>query len=58
MTGGGGGGVRRRAGGRNVPVIEEERIISGSAIETHVKQIYQKMDLHSQQELIDLAETY
>lgn len=49
---------RLLARGRNVPFIEEELIISRNTIKTHIKHIYQKMDLHSQQELIDLAETY
>ncbi|MEG0503396.1 MAG: LuxR family transcriptional regulator [Raoultibacter sp.] len=46
------------AKGRNVPFIEEELIISRNTIKTHIKHIYQKMDLHSQQELIDMVETY
>lgn len=46
------------AKGRNVPFIEEELVISRNTIKTHIKHIYQKMDLHSQQELIDMAETY
>lgn len=46
------------AKGRNVPFIEDELIISRNTIKTHIKHIYQKMDLHSQQELIDMVETY
>lgn len=46
------------AKGRNVPFIEEELVISRNTIKTHIKHIYQKMDLHSQQELIDMVETY
>ena len=49
---------RLLAKGRNVPFIEEELIISRNTIKTHIKHIYQKMDLHSQQELIDMVETY
>lgn len=49
---------RLLARGRNVPFIEEELVISRNTIKTHIKHIYQKMDLHSQQELIDMAETY
>lgn len=46
------------ARGRNVPFIEEELIISRNTIKTHVKHIYQKLDVHSQQELIDLVEAH
>ena len=46
------------AKGRTVPFIEEELVISRNTIKTHIKHIYQKMDLHSQQELIDMVETY
>lgn len=49
---------RLLARGRNVPFIEEELVISRNTIKTHIKHIYQKMNLHSQQELIDMAETY
>ncbi|MEG0991434.1 MAG: LuxR C-terminal-related transcriptional regulator [Gordonibacter sp.] len=49
---------RLLAHGRNVPFIEEELVISRNTIKTHIKHLYQKMDLHSQQELIDMAETY
>ena len=44
------------ARGRNVPFIEEELVISRNTIKTHIRHIYQKMELHSQQELIDLVE--
>lgn len=46
------------AKGRNVPFIEEELVISRNTIKTHIKHIYQKINLHSQQELIDMVETY
>lgn len=49
---------RLLAHGRNVPFIEGELIISRNTIKTHIKHLYQKMDLHSQQELIDMVETY
>lgn len=44
------------ARGRNVPFIEEELVISRNTIKTHIKHIYQKLNVHSQQELIDLIE--
>ncbi|MDO5042482.1 MAG: LuxR C-terminal-related transcriptional regulator [Slackia sp.] len=44
------------ARGRNVPFIEEELVISRNTIRTHVKHIYQKTEVHSQQELIDFVE--
>lgn len=47
---------RLLARGRNVPFIEEELVISRNTIKTHIKHIYQKMSVHSQQELIDMAE--
>ena len=45
------------ARGRNVPYIEEELVISRNTVKTHIKHIYQKLNVHSQQELIDLVET-
>jgi len=43
---------------RNVPFITDELVISRNTIKTHIKHIYQKLDVHSQQELIDMVETY
>ncbi|MDO4443414.1 MAG: helix-turn-helix transcriptional regulator [Slackia sp.] len=45
------------AHGRNVGFIEEHFVISRNTVKTHVKRIYKKLDVHSQQELIDLAES-
>jgi DNA-binding CsgD family transcriptional regulator len=46
------------AHGRNVPYIENLLIISHNTVRTHIKHIYIKLGLHSQQELIDMVETY
>ena len=43
--------------GRSQPYIREELVLSKSTVATHVKHIYQKLDIHSKQELIDLIET-
>ena len=42
--------------GRNVPYIESELVISQNTIRSHIKHIYQKTAVHSQQELINLLE--
>lgn len=44
--------------GRSVPYMRETMTISKSTIETHIKHIYAKTDVHSKQELIDLIESY
>lgn len=44
------------ARGRSVPHIRETLGISKNTIETHIKHVYAKMDIHSKQELIDLLE--
>lgn len=45
------------ARGRNVGFIQEHFVISRNTVKTHVKRIYKKLGVHSQQELIDLAES-
>lgn len=42
------------ARGRNVNYIENELVIARNTVKTHVRNIYGKVDVHSQQELIDL----
>ena len=42
--------------GRNRAHIKEELVISDETVKSHVKNIYRKTDVHSQQELIDLIE--
>ena len=42
--------------GRNRAHIKEELVISNETVKSHVKNIYRKTDVHSQQELIDMIE--
>lgn len=42
--------------GRSVPIICERLVISEGTARTHVKHIYQKLDVHNRQELLDLVE--
>ena len=42
--------------GRSVPYMREAMMISKSTIETHIKHIYAKTNVHSKQELLDLIE--
>lgn len=44
--------------GRSVPYMREAMTLSKSTIETHIKHIYSKVDVHSKQELLDLIESY
>ena len=44
------------AKGRNLRFIENRLYISRDTVKTHLKRIYRKLDVHSQQELIDLVE--
>ncbi len=45
------------ARGRNRDYIQEALVISKNTVKVHVKHIYQKMDVHSHQELIDMVVT-
>lgn len=49
--------LRLLAEGRSVPVICERLVISEGTARTHVKHIYQKLDVHNRQELLDLVES-
>ena len=42
--------------GRNAEYVAKELIISVSTAQTHIRNIYRKMDIHSRQELFDLIE--
>ena len=42
------------ASGMGGKEIEQTCVISYNTVKTHVKHIYTKLDVHSQQELIDL----
>lgn len=44
------------AKGRSQPYIREELFLSKNTVATHVKHIYQKLNVHSRQELLDLFE--
>lgn len=48
--------LRLLARGRTSPVIQEKLFLSHNTVKTHVRHIYAKMAIHSQQELIDLVE--
>ncbi|MCI8468525.1 MAG: helix-turn-helix transcriptional regulator [Eggerthellaceae bacterium] len=41
------------ARGRTSPVIQERLVVSHNTVKSHVRHIYAKLDVHSQQELID-----
>lgn len=41
--------------GRNVPYIAEFLYLSKNTVETHVKSIYRRLDVHSRQEMIDVV---
>lgn len=44
------------ARGRNRAYIREELVIGDETVKSHIKNVYRKCELHSQQELIDLVE--
>jgi len=44
------------ARGRSMPRIQEELYISRGTATTHLRHIYQKMDIHDKQDLLDLIE--
>lgn len=44
------------AKGRNLPYVQEELCLSKSTVSTHRQHIYQKLDVHSSQEMIDLIQ--
>lgn len=44
------------AEGRNIPYIQERLVISQGTAQTHAYHIYQKLGIHSKQELIELAQ--
>lgn len=44
------------ARGRNIPAIAEKLCISKGTAHTHAAHVYQKLDVHRQQELIELVE--
>ena len=44
------------AHGRNTQAIMERMVVSRSTAKTHVRNVYAKLEVHSQQELIDIVE--
>lgn len=46
------------AKGRSASYIQQELTISGGTVRTHTDHIYKKLDVHSQQELIDIIESF
>uniref|UniRef100_UPI003A8FEAE0 response regulator transcription factor n=2 Tax=Gordonibacter TaxID=644652 RepID=UPI003A8FEAE0 len=44
------------AKGRNASYIQRELTISEGTVRTHMRNIYRKLDVHNQQELIDLVD--
>ena len=44
------------AQGRSRPYIRDSLYLSKNTVATHIRHIYEKLDIHSQQELIDLVE--
>ncbi|MEG0418958.1 response regulator transcription factor [Gordonibacter sp.] len=49
--------LRLLARGRTSPIIQEKLYLSHNTVKTHVRHIYAKMNIHSQQELIDIVES-
>lgn len=46
------------AKGRNTPRIQEELSISINTVNSHVQHIYQKLDVHSRQDILDLLDRW
>ena len=46
------------AHGRNAAYIQEKLVLSRNTVKTHVQNIYAKLGVHSQQELIDVVESF
>lgn len=46
------------AKGRNSVFLQKHFVVSKNTIKTHIKHIYRKLEVHSQQEVIDLIEQY
>lgn len=44
------------ARGRSLPYIRDALVLSKNTVNTHVKNLYKKLDVHSRQELLDLFE--
>ena len=44
------------AKGRSAARIQEELYLSRGTVSTHLRHVYQKLDVHSKQELLDVIE--
>ncbi len=44
------------AKGRNAAAIQEHLVVSENTVRTHMRHIYRKLDVHTQQEIIDLVD--
>jgi DNA-binding CsgD family transcriptional regulator len=44
--------------GRNVKYISENLVVTANTTKSHMRNLYTKLDIHSQQELIDLADSF
>ena len=44
--------------GRSAKYIAEELTISHNTTRTHIKHVYEKLNIHSKQELLDLIESF
>lgn len=44
------------AKGRNAAAIQEHLVVSENTVRTHMRHIYRKLDVHTQQEVIDLVD--
>lgn len=48
--------LRLLARGRTGPVIQERLVVSHNTVKSHVRHIYAKMEVHSQQQLMDIVD--
>lgn len=48
--------LRLLARGRTGPIIQERLVVSHNTVKSHVRHIYAKMGVHSQQQLIDIVD--
>lgn len=44
--------------GRNVPAVAEELVVSRNTVQTHVRHIYERLGIHSRQELVAFVKGY
>ncbi len=44
--------------GRNVPAIADELVLSRNTVQTHVRHLYERLGVHSRQELVAFVETF